>query len=158
MIGRISDFLQRLLDRLFQVDPVKLGARRHQGIDRLVTHAEDRFNDILLVFLKDTVLFPLFDHDFDLIFRDLRFFIFLDADQFQSGFCGEGKHADNREEDAGEDFDWSAHGHRDFFRIIGGDPLGDQFPDHQAEIGDERGDQQNGKRLGDSFKKRNFYE
>ena len=75
-----------------------VSAKTHEGIDRLIAHAEDRFNDILLVFLKYTVLFPLFDHDLDLIFRDAAVFVFLYTQDLEPGFRREAQHADDRVE------------------------------------------------------------
>ncbi len=83
----LADEAQIVLERVGQVEPQHLRARRHEGIGRLVAHMEYAVDHGLLAALEGTVLCALFDEVLDLVFRDSSLLIGIDAEQ-QHGDMG----------------------------------------------------------------------
>ena len=73
---------------IFHVDPHHLGPRRHKGADGPLVQSQHAFNHVLFRLLENAQGSALFNEDFDLFRRDVRFRRELDPAQTERQVCG----------------------------------------------------------------------
>ena len=87
VLRMLADDAQIVLERIREVEPEHLRARRHQGIGRLVAHVEDAVDHGLFRLFERAVLCALFDEVLDLVFGDRILDVRVDAEQQQHAVC-----------------------------------------------------------------------
>ena len=148
---RMLRFHQHLLGRRlvpFEVQPVDLGARRHDGAHGAVAEPHDAGDHAALVGFDGAVMLGLGDQHLDLLVGDLFLALAVLAEQPQNRAAGEIEQEDERQRHLGQD----GHGRRDHdgdaLGIAQRDLLGHEFADDQRAVGDRRHDDADAERIG----------
>lgn len=143
-----ADDAQIVAQGVGQVEPEHLGARRHQGVGRLVAHVEDAVDHGLLGFLEGTVLGALLDEVFDLVLGDGVLDVRVDAEQQEDAIGRAGQEADEGAREAGELCDDAMVLHEHVLRILRGLLLRKEFAEEQGDVRHDDDADEHGNRRG----------
>ena len=122
--------------RLLQIEPIDLGAGRHDRPHGTVGEMEHPLHHLVFRLLEHAGFSPLADQSADLLLGEIRFALDRDAEQPQQGIGGASEQMHQRRSPARQPAHRPGDSTGDRFRVVEGDALGHQLPDHQRQIGD----------------------
>ena len=148
VLRMFADDAQVVAQGVGQVEPEHLGARRHQGVGRLVAHVEDAVDHGLLGFLEGAVLGALLDEVFDLVLGDGVLDVRVDAEQQQDAIGRARQKADEGAREARKPCDDAMVLHEHVLRVLCGLLLWQEFAEEQGDVRHDDNADEHGNRRG----------
>ena len=133
--------VRRISSRPVGLDGDDLGPGDHDFLHDRVGEPEHAVDQVLFGRFEYTALASLPDEELDLVLRYVRRLLLARrSEQAEHKIIGKSKYSQNPVKQPGKNVDGAGRRRRDLFGITYCQRLGDQFTEHQGEIGDQTDD------------------
>ena len=130
------------------VDPIDIGARRHDAADGVIGKVQHTFDHVALGLGEDAGLSTFGDHGLHFFFGHLILALAAKSDQGEDALGRDAQQQHQRRADLGDDRHRHTDAHGDRLGMVHGDAFGYQFADDERAIGDAGNHDGNGDGIG----------